>query len=207
MASAHSFMALYYIIWVLGCGTLIWKNKTKLEALLQKSPLPPAVTFVGLGILMILLEEAFASFAVNLSSVLTLSAYGVFLLKFWATNLFALPGFIIAWYILLTKFSYSRQEVLILVGLFGLFAEKIYLHVITIPIMGILLILPTMYTYAIIITPSLLSLRKEKLGQKNLNVIMRYVLGFIFPIIISLPFIITVSILMTKYPHYFYLPN
>ena len=200
-------MALYYLIWVLGFGTLIWKKKDWLETFLQKSSLPPAVTFITLGIAMILLEEAFASFAVNLSPALTLATYGVFLLKFWATNLFALPGFIIAWYILLTKFTYSRREVLFLVGLFGLFAEKIYFHIITIPIMGILLILPTMYTYAIIITPSLLSLHAEKLGQRKLNPIARYTLGFIFPIIISIPFIITVSILMTKYPQYFYIPN
>ena len=205
--SAHSIMALYYALWILGIGTLIWIKRDTLEVFLQKSKLPPFVTFISLGILMILIEEAMASFFVNFTPAMTLESYGTFLLKFWATNLFTLPGFIIAWYFLLTKFVYSRKEVLVLVGCFGLFAEKIFVHVVTIPLMGVLLILPTMYTYAVIIAPSLLSFPKEKLGQKKLGAFARYTLGFFVPILFSLPFIFSVITLMTKFPEHFYFPQ
>lgn len=203
--SSGSIMALYYALWVLGFGTLIWKKRDLLEAFLQKSKFPPFVTFVSLGILMILVEEAIASFCVNFTTAMTFESYGGFLLKFWATNLFALPGFIIAWYFLLTKIVYSRKEVLVLVGFFGLFAEKIFVHVVTIPLMGILLILPTMYTYAVIIAPSLLSFQKEKLGQRSVGVVARYTLGFFIPIIFSIPFILVVMTLIAKFPEHFYI--
>lgn len=205
--SAGSTMALYYALWVLGLGTLMWKKRDALEILLQKSKLPPFITFISLGILMILVEETIASFCVNFTPAMTLESYSSFLLKFWTTNLFALPGFIIAWYFLLTKVAYSRKEVLILVGFFGLFAEKIFVHVITSPLMGILLILPTMYTYAVLIAPSLLSLPKEKLGQKKLDAFARYALGFFVPILFSIPFIVVVTALMARFPTHFYIPQ
>jgi len=80
-----------------------------------------------------------------------------------------------------------------LVGLFGLFSEKIYVHVLAIPILGIALILPTMFTYMAIIMPSILSLKSQ--GTRQLNRPLRYLLGFVFPIIVSMPFIFVHTLL------------
>jgi hypothetical protein len=98
-----------------------------------------------------------------------------------------LPGFIIAWYILLKRYEYSRTEVFTLVGLFGLFSEKIYIHVLTVPIMGIALLLPTMFTYIGIILPSILSLPTH--GTRRQTSVIRYFTGLIVPIIMSMPFV------------------
>ena len=184
----------YYIVWLTVCAVIV-KKQDELSVLLRKSPFGEFATFVGLGLLMIVIEETFAGIAVNMFGVPTFTALLASIPQFYANNLLLLPGFIIAWYILLKRYSYSRKEVLFLVGLFGLFAEKIYLHVLTLPILGIPLILPTMFTYMGIIFPSLLSLQKG--GGIKLPIFPRYVIGFLFPILVSLPFLL-VHALLTK---------
>ncbi|MCA9357151.1 hypothetical protein KC872_02980, partial [Candidatus Kaiserbacteria bacterium] len=115
-------------------------------------------------------------------------------LQFYANNLLLLPGFIIAWYFLLKKINYTKREVFILVGIFGLFAEKTILHVILIFPFGLALVLPTMFTYMGIIAPSLLSLKQ--VGTKELSKTLRYALGLLLPILCSVPFLIIHTILV-----------
>ena len=72
--------------------------------------------------------------------------------------------------------------------MFGLFSEKIYVHVMTLPIIGIPLVPVTMFTYIGIILPSYLSLTAQ--GEKVLHPHLRYALGFFFPILTSIPLIL-----------------
>lgn len=120
------------------------------------------LTFLLLGISMILLEETIAGITVNLLSSENLTSLLSKVPPYYANNLLLLPGFTIAfWYILLRRYSYTQKEFLILVGLFGIFSEKIYIHILTLPIIGIPLAPVTMLTYIGIILPSYLSLDKE----------------------------------------------
>ena len=176
----------YYVIW-LAFIWLLWKRRALLETWFQSQTLPDFFLFVGLGLIMVIIEETIAGIAVHLLSVKSPTELPVLVAQYYANNLLLLPGFIIAWYILLKRYEYSRTEVFTLVGLFGLFSEKIYIHVLTIPIMGIALLLPTMFTYIGIILPSVLSLPAQD-ARRHRNVI-RYFTGLVFPIIMSMPFV------------------
>jgi len=182
-SSARGF---YYAVWLTFSGWL-WKKRERLSLWLQARPLPEFPLFVGLGLVMILVEETIAGVAVHLLSVDSVGQLFAVVPLYYFNNLLLLPGFIVGWYVLLKFCAYSRTEVFVLVGLFGLFSEKIYIHVLTIPILGIPLILPTMFTYMAIIMPSILSLRSQ--STRPLNRPLRYLLGFVFPIIVSMPFI------------------
>ena len=176
----------YYVTW-LAFIWLLWKRRGPLETWLQSRTLPDLFLFVGLGLIMIIIEETIAGITVHLLSVKSPTELPVLVAQYYANNLLRLPGFIIAWYILLKRYEYSRTEVFTLVGLFGLFSEKIYIHVLTIPIMGIALLLPTMFTYIGIILPSILSLpAHDTRRQKSVG---RYFTGLIFPIVMSMPFV------------------
>jgi hypothetical protein len=115
--------------------------------------------FYLLGVVAICIEETFAGISMHLA---TADSFGDILIgvrQFISFNLMALSGFVIGWYLLLKTFVYDRKEIFVLAGLFGLFAEKIYVHIFSIPIMGLLLILPTVFTYALIIAPSVVGHR------------------------------------------------
>ncbi len=186
-ATPSSARGFYYVIW-LSITYFVWKNRDALGARFQKSPLGSFVTFLSLGIVMILLEETFAWLTVNLLSAPNLPTLFSRVLPYYANNLLLLPGFIIAWYFLLTRYHYTQKEFLILVWMFGLFSEKIYVHVMTLPIIGIPLVPVTMFTYIGIILPSYLSLTAQ--GEKVLHPLLRYALGFFFPIVTSIPLIL-----------------
>jgi hypothetical protein len=57
----------------------------------------------------------------------------------------------------------------------------------TLPIIGIPLVPVTIFTYIGIILPSYLSLSVQ--GEKSLHPLIRYAVGFFFPILVSMPFI------------------
>ena len=202
LISAHSFMGLYYVLWIGGVGAFIWKKRETIGDKLKAWSLSEKYKFLLLGCGAVLLEEMLASFSIHLSPALTLGSYLHFVTQFWATNIFALAGFIIGWYLLLSRFEYSRKEVFILAGIFGLYAEKIFLYLLVSPLPGILLILPTVFTYGIIIFPAFLSLKRE--NKKILPKYMSYPLGVFVPFIVSIPFVIIVVHLMKLYPTYFY---
>jgi hypothetical protein len=199
--STHHFLALYYVIWIFGVGGWLYRNKESVEKKLLNLNLGSAKKFILLGLLMILLEETLAGISMHLASVHNIFELVIGILQFYAINFLALPGFIIAWYFLLKRYEYSRKEVLILVGLFGLFAEKVYFQIISNPVAGLFIVLPTMCTYAIIITPSLLSFKAD--NQKQIFPILKYTLGLIMPVIFSIPFIAVAIILKTHYPGLF----
>ena len=76
--------------------------------------------------------------------------------------------------------------------MFGLFAEKIYIHIFTFPLFGLALILPTMFTYMGIIAPAYLSLGEQ--GSRRPSKIFLYIAGLIFPILTTLPFLVIYGI-------------
>ena len=176
----------YYLLWLSFTGW-VWFQRDTVGPWLKRRRLPEFLLFVGLGLLMIILEETLAGMLVHLLSAPSAADLLAAIPQYYFNNLFLLPGFIIAWYLLLKQCDYPQTEVFALVGLFGLFSEKIYLHVLTFPILGMALILPTMFTYMGIILPSILSLRSH--GTRRWHWSIRYSMGFLFPILVSIPFV------------------
>lgn len=197
----HRYLGFYYILLLGVVGTYIWRNRVSIEEKLVAWDIGPFKKFLFLGIGMILLEETFAGFSLNLGVHNSLPAFIKVILQCWALNLFALPGFIIAWYLLLKRYVYTRMEVFVLVGLFGLYSEKIYKYIVTFPLMALFLLLPTMVTYAVIISPSVMSFRN--FGTKVLPWYQRYLLGIIIPFLVSIPFIAILFVLMAHHPELF----
>lgn len=183
----------YYILWLSFFSFVFWKRQDRWKEKLASGRLGQPVTFIGLGLLMILIEETIAAITVNVLYVPNFSSLLAFTPQYYANNLLLLSGFVVAWYLLTKWYAYTRGEIFVLVGIFGIFAEKIYTHILTIPILGIPLILPTMFTYFAILFPSLLSLEPRNL--KPLSKPAKYLFGFLFPILVSLPFLFVHTLL------------
>lgn len=194
----HHFLALYYVVWICGFGLFLWKKRTILEEKLAVWANGSFKKFLALGLMMILLEETLAGISMHLASIHSLGELIIGILQFWAFNLLTLPGFIIAWYLLLRRYFYSRSEIFILVGIFGLFAESVISKIIAFPLAGIALILPTMFTYAIIIAPSIMSFRGGE--GRPLPRFLRYLFSFIVPIFVSMPFLLVLFYLKSHFP-------
>ncbi len=199
-----SFQPLYYVLWVLGVGGYVYRNHERIQQRFQSWNIGPFKKFLGIGIGVILLEEMFAALAMHGFRYLTtvsLLTYPRDVLQFWALNLLALPGMIIAWYLLLKRYAYTKREIFVLAGLFGLFAEKVHEHLVSFPLAGLLLIAPTMFTYGVIILIPTLSL--DHTAGRQSHWLIRYGLGLIVPFICSIPGIGILSYLFTQNPGLF----
>lgn len=184
--SLDSARGFYYIFW-LGCSYKIWKHRDSLRKLFLKSPFWKSATFIGLGIGMIFIEETFAGVSVHLlwsESIIELIKK---IPPYYANNLLTLPGYIIGWYMLLSRYRYTQREFFFLVGCFGIFAEKTFNYTFSLPIIGIPLLVVNFFTYIGIILPSYIFLGNP--GKHILHPIIRSPLGFLFPILISVPLI------------------
>ncbi len=177
----------YYMVW-LSVFAYFWRKKELFAEYVQERGYGGFSLFYGLGLLMIVVEETFAGIAVNLLQSHTLLELFASIPQYYLNNVLLLSGFIVAWYFLIKNYRYSTREVFVLVGLFGLFSEKIYIHILTIPIMGIALVLPTMFTYMGIIAPSLVSATQK--GTRELSRPVRYAVGILLPVIVSIPFVL-----------------
>lgn len=177
----------YYIIWLL-FWYFLWKKTQILKEFLDWIKLNEFMKFFILWLFMIFVEETIAWIAVNILYVDNFIALINSIPQYYANNLLLLSWYIIGWFILLKKYWYSKVEVYVLVWIFWLFAEKIFLHLIKYPIFWITLILPTMFTYIVIIFPSLVSLKQE--WTKDISRFLKYSLWIILPIIISIPFLL-----------------
>ncbi len=202
--SLGSLQPLYYVLWVLGVGSYVYRHRDKIETCLLRWRVGAFKKFMGIGISLIFLEEVFATLAMHGMRYLTdgsLITFGRDVLQFWALNLLALPGMFIAWFILLTHYSYSKKEVFVLAGLFGIFSEKVYAHVVAFPLVGWLLIVPTIFTYGLLVSVPALSV--EKKGTKKPVSVVRYALALVLPVLCSVPFIAILSYLYAHNPDLF----
>jgi hypothetical protein len=199
-----SFQPLYYVLWVLGVGGYVYRNQAFVKSKLQSLPFGRFGNYLCISVGLILLEEIFASTAMHLMRYISTGSFTTFftdVLQFWMVNLLALPGMFLAWYVLLRQYSYSHTEIFWLAGLFGLFSEKIYLHVVAYPVFGWALIMPTIFTYGLLILLPSISLRE--LSERVENRALRYTLAFVLPIIFSIPFIGVLSYIHDIHPEFF----
>lgn len=168
--------AMYWTIVIGGLGGFIYWKKDAITQYLQSIRLPSFFKFILLGYGVVLLEEILAAFTNNLTEGFSFSLYIVRIGQFWAFNILAFTGFIIGWYFLYRYLRYTRREMFFLAGGWGLYAEHVIPGIFGNPIGYTLLILPTIMTYGIMITPSMLSM--EKTGEKVVHPILKYILTY-----------------------------
>jgi len=110
-----------------------------------------------LGYGAVLVEEIIVAFVHTLGGTFTLPDFLSQVQQFWAFNILAFTGFIIAWYILTRRFSYSIRDIFIVAGVWGLFSEHIFANALSYPVAAALLVLPVMYSYFFIAAPAVVS--------------------------------------------------
>jgi len=199
---ADHFLAVPYCIWIILVGFPLWRYREKIEERLLFWDINVFVKFITLLLCMVLglgiVEGVFAYLTYSTSTQYLLKGAAQFV----AYGVCTYAGLGLGWYLLLRKIQYSKLEVVLLVGLFGLFADGVGAKILSNPFSGIALILPTMCLYAITLAPSIMSFpKKEKL--KQIPIFIRHLSGFIVPIIISLPFLALLAALRLFFPDYF----
>jgi hypothetical protein len=118
------------LVWILLCGTLMYKNRNSLRTWVQKIPLPWQVTFVLFATVLALAEEAITVSLTNLAPLFGAKlgeAYITASTNYFDTVLFHsvivfIPLFI-AWAILLSRYNFKPFAVFVLFGITGIFAE------------------------------------------------------------------------------------
>lgn len=193
-----AYQTFYFYVWLIVFGLPVWFCRRRIRDLLLKWKMKGLTKFLLLGYGMVLLEEIFAALFNHLSEGFSLLLYLQRIGQFWALNILAFTGFVVGWWVLTSRLKYSDSEVFYLAGVFGLYSERVYAHLIS-NILAVLLFAPlVIFTYGLIITPALLSV--EQPGTKHMHPALKYPLSLAVVFIISIPPVLLLSILRTHYP-------
>lgn len=165
-------MLLIFPMWI-----FTYLNREPLRRLVRGVPF--SVSFIGSGVFFGLLTEVFA--IVNNRSLppeqrILLSPDPLLDLIY---GLFYYSLLIATWYVLIRGFTYSKQEVFLLTGIYGIFTEEmgqVFMRIFTVPVTGLLYAVIVSFVYGIF--PMLAYMvSEEKLGAKKSNVIIRFLVA------------------------------
>ena len=94
-------------------------------------------------------------------------------------GLFYYSLLIATWYVLIRGFTYSKKEVFLLTGIYGIFTEEmgqVFVRIFTVPVTGLLYAIIVSFVYGIF--PMLAYMvSEEKLGAQKSNVIIRFLVA------------------------------
>jgi hypothetical protein len=165
-------MLLAFPMWI-----FTYLNREPLRRLVRGVPF--SVTFIGFGVFFGLLTEVFA--IVNNRSLppekrILLSPDPMLDLIY---GLFYYSLLIATWYILVKAFTFSKTEVFIITGIYGIFTEEVgqvFLRIFTVPVIGLLYAIIVSFVYGIF--PMLAYMvSEEKLWPKKANVTVRFLVA------------------------------
>jgi hypothetical protein len=195
---SYSPQLLYFFIWTAGVGSAVWLGRERLEKAVRGIRLGETTRFVLLGYAMVLAEEVVAAFVNNLSEGFTLRLFAVRVLQFWALNIFAFTGLILAWAWMSRWLMFSRRERFYLSGLFGLYAERTIFVAFSNPLAFLFFAPLEILTYGLILTPAQLSVPAQG-SMKSLRV-LRYAASLLLPLLVSVPFVVALTVLRAHFP-------
>ena len=165
-------MLLIFPMWI-----FTYLNREPLRRLVRGVPF--SVSFIGSGVFFGLLTEVFA--IVNNRSLppeqrILLSPDPMLDLIY---GLFYYSLLIVTWYVLIRGFTYSKKEVFLLTGIYGIFTEEmgqVFMRIFTVPMTGLLYAIIVSFVYGIF--PMLAYMvSEEKLGAKKSNVVIRFLVA------------------------------
>ena len=138
-------MLLIFPMWI-----FTYLNREALRRLVRGMPL--SVSFIGFGLLYGVLTEIFAIVnnrhlppeqRILLSPVPVLDlVYGIFYYLM----------LIVTWFVLIKALTYSKSEVFVITGIYGIFTEEVgqvFLRIFTVPVIGLLYALIVSFVYGI----------------------------------------------------------
>lgn len=165
-------MILIFPMWI-----FTYLLKDKLSTFLEKVPV--SVSFIVSGVFFGLLTESFAiinNISIPVNQRVLLSSDPLTDLIF---GFFYYLILIFSWYLLLSKIRYSKLDVFIITGLYGIFTEesgKVFLRIFSIPISGFLYALIIMFVYGIF--PMLAyMITEDRFKNKEVILIKRYLIA------------------------------
>ena len=165
-------MLLIFPMWI-----FTYLNPEPLRRLVRGVPF--SVSFIGSGVSFGLLTEVFA--IVNNRSLppeqrILLSPDPMLDLIY---GLFYYSLLIVTWYVLIRGFTYSKKEVFLLTGIYGIFTEEmgqVFMRIFTVPMTGLLYAIIVSCVYGVF--PMLAYMvSEEKLGAKKSHVIIRFLVA------------------------------
>jgi len=117
-------------VWIIFCGTLMYKSRDRVRAWIQNIPLPWQATFVLFATALALAEEAVTVSLTNMAPIFGVplgQAYITASTNYFDTVLFHsvivfIPLFV-AWALLLSRYDFKPFAVFVLFGITGIFAE------------------------------------------------------------------------------------
>ena len=166
--SEHRLAPIYYgLMTALGVWQLGGSRWRRVQAALQKIPLPLALKVVILGYAAVIAEETLVGTLYALNEGFTLSVWRERVGQFIAFNLFAFTGAILGLGIAYSLWPGLRPVHVWIAGLWGLFAEGTIMVALGNPIAAALVAPPNIAVYAIILAPLVLCL-------PNTNTPLRY---------------------------------
>ncbi len=177
-------------------GTYVWK-KWDLGTL--TAILPRTLFYFTVAYGMVLFEEVIAALINNLNEGFSISLFIIRIGQFWAFNVLAFSGIIIAMYICNKFRILGNRELLVLAALFGIFAEHVLVQG---NFIVILVYAPiTMFIYYMIYLPSISLLEHKEI--RNTHWLFRYVVSIVLVFVLSTPFVAALSQLRKNSPEYF----
>jgi hypothetical protein len=163
-------MLLIFPMWI-----VTFLSKERLRRLVQ--PLPLSVSFIGAGLFFGLLTEIFAILnnlhlpperRILLSPNPALDLiYGVFYYLM----------LIVTWYGLIKAFTYSRTEVFVITGIYGIMTEEVgqvFLRIFQVPVLGLLYALIVSLVYGIFPMLAYMASEEKLTRAKRGNVVVRF---------------------------------
>ena len=191
---------LYFMFMILIIGLPLFIFRKSISNFIKHISMNNFYTYLLLGYGMVLLEEIFAALFNHLNEGFSLTLFIVRILQFWAFNIFAFTGLIVGIYLFSRYLKFSKIELIFIVGLWGLFAEKTYTLIFA-NIIAFMVWAPIMITvYGIIMTPAINSIKHE--GKINLPII-KYIIIFLGIFLLSIIPILILSYLRLNFPFIF----
>jgi len=190
-----------YVFVAFGLG--LWRFRIRISAILQGWQMVGWRKFFLLAYGMVLLEEIFAALFNHLSEGFNFWVYLQRIAQFWAFNIFAFTGLIFATWFLFTRIQYSLKEMFFLIGLTGLYSERV-IFLLPTEFLAFLVFAPIMvFTYGFILSPALMSVNPYGYQRRTLPAFLRYTLLIIVWFLFSMPPIWLLGILRSSYSFLF----
>jgi hypothetical protein len=166
-------MLLIFPMWI-----FTYLNRKQLRRLVRGTSL--SASFIGSGLCFGLLTEVFAIVnnlhlppeqRILLSPVPVLDlVYGIFYYLM----------LIVTWYALIRAFTYSRGEVFVITGIYGILTEEVgqvFLRIFKVPVLGLLYALIVSFVYGIFPMLAYMVSEEKIKSTRRLNLLMRFLLA------------------------------
>lgn len=187
------------LIVIVYLGKFLWK-KYKLDTCTAKYPI--ALVYFVSAYFMVLFEETLAALTWSLKEGFSLGLFTVRIGQFWAFNVLAFSGVIIAMYVSNRLRIIERKELMVMIAFFGIYGESAYLLGGVSGFIIFMVYTPiVMLIYYLIFSPAIAVLPAKEI--RIMHPVRRYVSVAILIFLFSVPFIMGLSELRKNNPDYF----